>query len=176
MFFPRILVSLPPLPRQPSAAIGCTKNYQPIGVTAHCDESFEGLLQRCRRGRCCSEMWKKTQFFLNTLYMPFVAQRLNDTISESIKAWMHRSRGCQYMRVKTWEKSRHLKKLLIWTNSVACNICSLKSEVKLDCSINCYICLLPSKYVLTSTIILRLTLKKGLSSKHNKFSDRRMEV
>ena len=26
---------LPPLPRQHSAAIGCTKNYQPIGVTVH---------------------------------------------------------------------------------------------------------------------------------------------
>ena len=53
VFFPRILESLPPLPRQHSAAIGCTKNYQPIGVTvhSHCVESFEGLLQRCRRGR-----------------------------------------------------------------------------------------------------------------------------
>ena len=29
--FPRILESLPPLPRQHSASIGCTKNYQPIG-------------------------------------------------------------------------------------------------------------------------------------------------
>ena len=44
-FFPRILESLPPLPRQHSAAIGCTKNYQPIGVTvhSHCVESSEGL-------------------------------------------------------------------------------------------------------------------------------------
>ena len=35
------------------AAIGCTKNYQPIRVTVHsyCIKSFEGLLQRCRRGR-----------------------------------------------------------------------------------------------------------------------------
>ena len=32
-FFPRILKSLPTLPGQHSAAIGCTKNYQPIGVT-----------------------------------------------------------------------------------------------------------------------------------------------
>ena len=31
----RILESLPPLPRQHSAAIGCTKNNQPIGVTIH---------------------------------------------------------------------------------------------------------------------------------------------
>ena len=57
----------------PSQALGCYmlyKNYQPIGVTvhSHCVESFEGLLQRCRRGRGCSELWK-THFFLNTLYM-----------------------------------------------------------------------------------------------------------
>ena len=32
---PRILESLPPLPRQHSAAIGCTKNDQPIGVAVH---------------------------------------------------------------------------------------------------------------------------------------------
>ena len=56
--FQRILKSLPPLPRH-SAVIGCTKNYQPIGVTVHsyCIESFEGLLQRCRQGRGCSELW-----------------------------------------------------------------------------------------------------------------------
>ena len=56
--------SLQPLPRQHSAAIGCTKNYQPIGVTVHlhCVESFEGLLQWCRRGRGCSELWKNTIF------------------------------------------------------------------------------------------------------------------
>ena len=29
------LESLPPLPRQHSAAIGCTKNYEPIGMTVH---------------------------------------------------------------------------------------------------------------------------------------------
>ena len=65
VFFPRILESLPPLPHQPSAAIGCTKKYQPIGVTVHsrCVDSFEGLLQRCFRGRGCSELWKKAQFF-----------------------------------------------------------------------------------------------------------------
>ena len=53
VFFPRILESLPPLPCQHSTASGCTKNYQPIiGVTVHlhCVESFDGLLQRCRRG------------------------------------------------------------------------------------------------------------------------------
>ena len=58
VFFPRILESLPPLPRQHSAAIGCTKNYQPIGVTVnlHCVESFDGFLQRCSRGRGCREL------------------------------------------------------------------------------------------------------------------------
>ena len=63
-FFPRIVESLSPLPRQLSAAIGFTKNCQPIGVTVHsrCVESFEGLLQRCRRGRGCSELWKNTIF------------------------------------------------------------------------------------------------------------------
>ena len=57
VFFPRILESLPPLLCQHSAAIGCTKNYQPIGMIVHlyCVESFEGLLQRCRRERACSE-------------------------------------------------------------------------------------------------------------------------
>merc|ERR1711911_125031 len=57
-FFSRILESLPPLPRQHSTSIGCKKNYQPIGLTvhSHCVESFEGLLQRCRRGRGCGEL------------------------------------------------------------------------------------------------------------------------
>ena len=70
-FFLRILESLSSLPRQHSAAIGFTKNYQPIGVTvhSHCLESSEGLVQRCRRGRGCIELWKITQFFLNTLYL-----------------------------------------------------------------------------------------------------------
>ena len=44
----------------PSPALGCylQKNCQPIGVNVHsqCVESFEGLLQRCRRGRGCSEL------------------------------------------------------------------------------------------------------------------------
>ena len=55
---------LSPLPRQHSAAIGCTKKYQPIGMTvhSHCVESFEILLQRCRRGRGCSKLWKNTIF------------------------------------------------------------------------------------------------------------------
>ena len=65
VFFPRILESLPSLHRQHSTAIGCTKKYKPIGVTvhSHCVESFEGLLQRCRRGRGCSELWRNTLIF-----------------------------------------------------------------------------------------------------------------
>ena len=45
--------------KQHSAAIGCTKTYQSIGVTvhSHCVESFEVLLRRC----------EKIEFFLNTL-------------------------------------------------------------------------------------------------------------
>ena len=64
VFFSRIFESLPPLPRQHSAAFGCTKIQQPIGVTvhSHCVESFEGLLKRCRRWRGCSELWKNTIF------------------------------------------------------------------------------------------------------------------
>ena len=48
LFFQRIFESLPPLPPQHSAATGCTKNGQPIGVTvhSHCVESFDGLLQQ----------------------------------------------------------------------------------------------------------------------------------
>ena len=44
-FFSRILEILPTLLHQHSAAIGCTKKYQPIGVTvlSHCVEIFEGL-------------------------------------------------------------------------------------------------------------------------------------
>ena len=52
VFF-RTLKSLPPLPRQYSAAIGCTKIYQSMGVAvhSHCVGSFEGLLQPYSRGR-----------------------------------------------------------------------------------------------------------------------------
>ena len=68
--FLSILESLSPLPRQHSAAIGCTKNYQPIGVTvhSHCVESIENLLQDVGEGGVAVNC-KKTQFFLNTLYI-----------------------------------------------------------------------------------------------------------
>ena len=68
-YFLRILESLRPFPRQHSAAIGCTKNYQPIGVTvlSHCVDSFEGLLQRCPAmyvgGEGVAVNCEKTQFF-----------------------------------------------------------------------------------------------------------------
>ena len=61
VFFPRILESLPPFPRQHSAAIGCTKSYQPIGVTvlhSHSVESFEDVGE----GRGCSDLLKNTNF------------------------------------------------------------------------------------------------------------------
>ena len=84
-FFPRILESLPPLPRQHSADIGCTKNYQPIGVTihSHCVESFEGLLQLCRRGRGCSELWEKYNFFLDSTLYIIPDLQLNETIEHN---------------------------------------------------------------------------------------------
>ena len=57
-FFARIFIILSPLPRKHWAAVGCTKIGQPIGATvhSHCVKSFEGFLQRCRRGRGCSEL------------------------------------------------------------------------------------------------------------------------
>ena len=90
-FFSRILESLPPLPRQHSAAIGCSKNYQPIGVTvhSHCVESVAGFLQRCRRRRGCSEVWK-TQFFLNTLYLYHFSAYLCQTYPISVE-FIHNS-------------------------------------------------------------------------------------
>ena len=83
VFFPRTLKSLPPLTRQHSAAIGCTKNYQQIEVTVHLHsvESFEGLLQRCRRGRSCNELWKITIFPEH----PVCICILSSSISQPIK-------------------------------------------------------------------------------------------
>ena len=55
VLFPRILESLPPLPRQHSAAIGCSKNYQPIGVTVralkvtYSDVSEGGAAVNCEK-------------------------------------------------------------------------------------------------------------------------------
>ena len=69
-FFPRIHESLPPLPRQYSAAIGCTKNPQPIGVTvlSHCVECFEGLLYSDVGEGGITVNCEKTHFFLNIMF------------------------------------------------------------------------------------------------------------
>ena len=83
MFFPRVLESLPPFPRQHPAAFGCTKSYQPIGVTVHthCIESFEGLLQRCWWGRGCSELWKNPIFPEHPVYNEYLfLQKLNSKL------------------------------------------------------------------------------------------------
>ena len=61
-YIPRFPQSLPPLHRQHSAAIGCTKNYQPIGATVHSHCELWRSLRACRRGRGCSESWKYTFF------------------------------------------------------------------------------------------------------------------
>ena len=37
-------------------------------VHLHCVESFGSLLQRCRRGRGCSELWKNTIFPEHSVY------------------------------------------------------------------------------------------------------------
>ena len=61
---------MPPLPRQHSAAIGCTKLYQLIEVTVHCialsalkvsysDVGEGGVAVNC----------EKSQLFLNTMYV-----------------------------------------------------------------------------------------------------------
>ena len=47
VFFSRILDNLPPLPRQHSAAIGCTKNYQPIGVILYTRIALRALNVSC---------------------------------------------------------------------------------------------------------------------------------
>ena len=45
----------------PSPALGCYWLYKKLPanrrVQLHCVESFEGLIQRCRRGRGCIELW-----------------------------------------------------------------------------------------------------------------------
>ena len=63
--------NLPPLPRQHSAAIGCTNNYHPIGVTVHSQcvdctlamrwELWRSLtVMKAREG--LQELWKNTIF------------------------------------------------------------------------------------------------------------------
>ena len=66
-FFPRILESLSTPPRQHSAAIGCTKNYQPIGVAvhSHCVRALKvsysdvgkgGFAENCEKTPCISHI------------------------------------------------------------------------------------------------------------------------
>ena len=72
MYFPRILESLRPLPRQHLAAIGFTKNYQPIGVTVHTYIALRALnvsYSDLGEGGVAVNCEKKPQFFLNTLYV-----------------------------------------------------------------------------------------------------------
>ena len=59
--FPRILESLPPLPRQHSAAISCTKNYQSILYTRIALRALKVSYSDVGEGG------GKTHFFLNTL-------------------------------------------------------------------------------------------------------------
>ena len=61
MFSPRILESLPPLPRQHSAVIGCTKNYKPIGVTVYTHIALRAYSDVGERGVAMN--FEKTQFF-----------------------------------------------------------------------------------------------------------------
>ena len=63
-----ILESLPPLPRQHSAAIGCTKKLPAnrSDLHSHCVESFDGLYSDVAEGGVAGN-FEKTQFFLNTL-------------------------------------------------------------------------------------------------------------
>ena len=70
-FLSRILKSLPPLPRQHSAAIGCTENDQPKGVTVTrialraLKVSYSNVGEEWVAVNC-----EKTQFFLNILLYP----------------------------------------------------------------------------------------------------------
>ena len=78
MFFPRIFIILGPLPRQHCAAIGCTENCQPLGVTIHNGPNSYILYTRIAL-RALKVSYsdvgeggvavncEKTQFFLNTL-------------------------------------------------------------------------------------------------------------
>ena len=65
VFFTRIFNILRPLPRQHCAAIGCTKNSQPIIVTVNSDELLSYM-----QGMDCSELGKNT-ILLNTLYIKY---------------------------------------------------------------------------------------------------------
>ena len=107
---------MPPLPRQHTAAIGCTKNYQPIWVTVHlhCVESFEGLSQRCRRGRGCSELWKNT-IFLEHPVGTYVKVNSNNTQTKfnayKIEKWMLCEEKC-YNQLESEERKEERGRLI----------------------------------------------------------------
>ena len=60
-FFPRISNILRPLPRKDRAAIGCTKNGQPIRVTVHSDLRSDELISYMQEIGC-SKFGKNTIF------------------------------------------------------------------------------------------------------------------
>ena len=75
VFFPRIFIILPPLPRKRCwATIGCNRNWptwranrSEVNVHLHCVENFENLLQGYVGEGWVEVGLDKTQFFLNTL-------------------------------------------------------------------------------------------------------------
>ena len=62
VFFPRVLESLQPLFRQHSAAIGCTKNYQPIRATVNIRIALRVTYSDVGEGGV-EVHFEKTQFF-----------------------------------------------------------------------------------------------------------------
>ena len=77
------------LPRQHSAAIGCTKIHNLIGMTVHsyCVESIDGLLQLCRRG--CSKCGKKHNFS----WTPCISGSFSSPFICWSKIWEFKTRG-----------------------------------------------------------------------------------
>ena len=85
--------SLPPIPRQRSAAIGCTKKYQSIGVYTRIalralKVSYSDVGEGAVAVNC-----EKTQFFLNTLYNKgvFRASRKYDLTPNLLLGVTHKS-------------------------------------------------------------------------------------
>ena len=118
MFFPWILESLPPLPRQHSAAIGCTKIYQPIGLTIHSHwaESFEGPLKLCRQGKGCSELWKKHNFSWTPCMSGYVVKRICEKLScEDCKLSLkgHQKQGLIFTREYNSEQKNPVSFLIV---------------------------------------------------------------
>ena len=117
-FFPRTFQSLPPLPRQHSAVIGCSKNYQPI--RSHCVESYEGLLQRWSEGGVAVNC-EKTQFFLNTLYFPWEPPRCFYIESKCTIFFNISNKQCYYIFYKHMYIERHTFKIYLYV----CIVCTM---------------------------------------------------